>query len=78
MNFHFISAVAVCAMLAGCSTTIIKPYADLPAAQQAALVQQYRQACAMKGIKDNEIDKHDKMSFESYKQHRQDVRTFWN
>jgi len=58
----------------------------LPAAQQAALVQQYRQACAVKGIKaaqmqncvDNEIDKHDKMSFESYKQHRQDVRTFWN
>jgi len=84
MRYRYIDLTVLCIILAGCSS-VKKPYAELPPAEQIALVNHYKQACTIKGEKgkalqncvNNEIDKHDKASLEQYKQHRQDVRAFW-
>lgn len=78
-------SVLACIVLSGC-TSVSKTYVDLPPAQQKALVEQYRRACAIKVGKtgdvqqcvDREIDKKDSASLEQYKQRRQDVRALWH
>gem|GEM_PF-3270696 len=76
---------AVCAIILSACTSVSKPYADLPQAEQLALVNQYKEACATAGNRgaalqscvNKEIDKRDQQSLESYKQHRRNVRAFW-